>query len=43
MIQDGEYVISLEEYADVGTHWLALYVKNIEITYSDNFWGWTCS
>ena len=27
----GAYVINLDEYADVGTHWIALYVKNIEI------------
>ena len=27
IIPDGEYVISLDEYADVGTHWFALYLK----------------
>ena len=27
-IKDGEYVTNLDEYADVGTHWIALYVKN---------------
>ena len=31
------YVINVDEYADVGTHWIALYVKNIEITYFDSF------
>ena len=24
-IKDGAYVINLSEYADVGTHWIALY------------------
>ena len=32
-IKDGTYVINLDEYADVGTHWIALYVLNIEIIY----------
>ena len=32
-IKYGAYVIILDEYADVGTHWIALYVKNIEISY----------
>ena len=36
-IKDRVYVINLDEYADVGTHWIALYVKNIEITYFDCF------
>ena len=26
-IKNGAYVINLDEYADVGTHWIALYVK----------------
>ena len=33
----GAYVINLDEYADVGTRWGALYVKDIEIIYFDNF------
>ena len=36
-IKDGAYVINLEEYAVVATHCLELYVKNIEIIYSDSF------
>ena len=36
-IKNGAYVINLDEYADVGTHWIALYVKNNEITYFDSF------
>ena len=30
-IKNGAYVINLDEYADVGTHWIALYVKNNEV------------
>ena len=30
-------VINLDEYADVGTHWIALYVKNNEVIYFDSF------
>ena len=36
-IKNGEYVINLDEYADVGTHWIALYVKNNEVIYFDSF------
>ena len=35
-IKDGAYVINLDEYSDIGTHWIALYVKN-NITYFDSF------
>ena len=35
--RNGACVINLDEYADVGTHWIALYVKNNEITYFDSF------
>ena len=34
-MKNGTYVINLDEYADVGTHWIDLYVKNIEIIYFD--------
>ena len=37
IIQNGAYVINLDEYADVGTHWIALYVKNNEVIYFDSF------
>ena len=30
-IKDGAYVINLDEYSDVGTNWLALYVWNNDI------------
>ena len=36
-IKDGAYVINLDEYADVGTHWTALYNSNIEIIYLGSF------
>ena len=36
-IKDGAYVINLDEYSDIGTHWIALYVKNNDITYFDSF------
>ena len=36
-IKDGTFVINLDEYADVGTHWPALYVLNIEIIYFGSF------
>ena len=36
-IKDGGYVINLDEYSDVGTHWVALYVNNNSVTYFDSF------
>ena len=36
-IKDGAYVINLDEYADVGTHWIALFCNRSEIVYSDSF------
>ena len=38
-IKDGAYVINLDGYSDIGTHWIALYVKNKDITYFDSFGG----
>ena len=35
-IKDGAYVINLDEYADTGTHWIALFCNRIEIDYFDN-------
>ena len=35
--KNGAYVINLDEYADVGTHWIALYVKNNKVIYFDSF------
>ena len=36
-IKDGAYVINLDEYSDIGTHWVALYVQNINVTCFDSF------
>ena len=36
-IKNGAYVINLDEYADVGTHWIALCAKNNEVIYFDSF------
>ena len=36
-IKDGVYVINLDEYLDIGTHWVALYLNNKTIIYFDSF------
>ena len=36
-IKNGAYVINLDEYHDIGTHWVALYLNNKTITYFDSF------
>ena len=36
-IKVGAYVINLDEYADVGTHWIALFCSRSEIVYFDSF------
>ena len=36
-IKDGAYVITLDKYPDIGTHWIYLNVKNSDITYFDTF------
>ena len=36
-IKDGAYIINLDEYFDIGTHWIALYVKNNDVSYFDSF------
>ena len=35
--KNGAYVINLDEYRDIGTHWVALYVHNKTIIYFDSF------
>ena len=35
--KDGAYVIYPDEYSDIGTHWVALYVQNNNVTYFDSF------
>ena len=37
IIKNGAYVINLDEYADVDTNWISLYVKNNEDIYFDSF------
>ena len=36
-IKDGAYVINLDEYADVGTHWIDLFCNRSEIVYFNSF------
>ena len=36
-IKDGAYIISLDEYTDVGTHWIALFCSKNEVVYFDSF------
>ena len=36
-IKNGAYVINLDEYHHIGTHWVALYVNNKTIIYFDYF------
>ena len=36
-IKDGAYVINLDEHADTGTHWIALFCKKNEIVCFDSF------
>ena len=31
------YITSLDEYADIGTHWIALYMNGNAVTYFDSF------
>ena len=36
-IKDGDYVINLDEYANIGTHWIALLYNRSEIVYFNSF------
>ena len=36
-IKDGAYVINLDQYSDIETHWVALYVQNNNVTYFNSF------
>ena len=36
-IKHGAYIINLDEYSDIGTHWVALYAQNNYVTYFDSF------
>ena len=37
IIKKGAYVINLDEFADLGTHWIALFVKPKYTVYFDSF------
>ena len=36
-IKDGAYIINLDEYSDIGIHWVSLNVHNNNVTYFDSF------
>ena len=36
-IKDGIYVINIDEYSDIRTHWIALYISTTTVTYFDSF------
>ena len=36
-VKDGAYIINLDEYANLGTHWVALFCKKSEIVYFYSF------
>ena len=36
-IKDGAYVINLDDFKSIGTHWIALYVNGNNIIYFDSF------
>ena len=35
--KEGAHVINLDEYSDIGTHWIALYLNTKTATYFDSF------
>ena len=36
-LKDGAYVINLDKYKSIGTHWIALHVNDNNVTYFDSF------
>ena len=36
-IKDGTFIINLDEYESIATHWIALYVNAENVTYFDSF------
>ena len=36
-IKNEAYIVNLDEYSDIGTHWVALYANNDDVTYFDSF------
>ena len=35
--KDGAFIINLDEYETIGTHWIALHVNDNNVTYFDSF------
>ena len=36
-IKDETYIINLDKYSDIRTHWTVLYLQNNDVTYFDSF------
>ena len=36
-IKPGEYIVNINEYHGIGTHWVALHANNKTVTYFDSF------
>ena len=36
-IKNGVYVINLDKFENIGTHWIALYVSDKKVIYFDSF------
>ena len=36
-VKDGVYLINLDDYSDIETHWIALYTNNKTVKYFDSF------
>ena len=36
-IKDGAYLVNPDECSDIGTHWVALYAQNNDVTYFYSF------
>ena len=36
-VKDGAYIINLDEYSDIGTHWVTFYIQNNDVTYFNSF------
>ena len=36
-MKDGPYIVNLDEYSDIGTHWVASHVQNNDVTFFGSF------
>ena len=36
-VKDGAHIINLDEYSDIGTHWVTFYIQNNDVTYFNSF------